>query len=85
VLFRNKELRRSMYFTCVEWNGGIYASPTIAGSRPGALIATTWASLMSFGQSGYLEAAQGIADMARVIKKGCVQGSSVTMLSLGFC
>ena len=39
--------------TCTtEWPGGIYASPTLAGSRPGANIAVTWAAMMSFGQDG---------------------------------
>jgi sphinganine-1-phosphate aldolase len=32
----------------------VYASPGIAGSRPGALIAGCWASLVSVGESGYL-------------------------------
>lgn len=72
VLFRNSDLRRSMYFVNVEWNGGIYASPTIAGSRPGALIATTWASLVSIGKNGYLSAAKEIGEMQKTIKKGFV-------------
>merc|ERR1711904_500049 len=59
-----------MYFVNVEWNGGIYASPTIAGSRPGALIATTWASLVSIGKNGYLEAAVSIGNMQKTIKQG---------------
>ena len=37
-----------------EWPGGIYASPTLAGSRPGANIAVTWAAMMSFGRDGAL-------------------------------
>ena len=52
VLFRNDQLRKSMYFITTEWPGGIYASPTIAGSRPGGLIAATWASLVSVGKNG---------------------------------
>ena len=52
VLFRNSDLRRSMYYVNVNWNGGIYASPTIAGIRPGALIAITWASLVSLVKQG---------------------------------
>ena len=39
--------------TCTtDWPGGIYASPTLAGSRPGANIAVTWAAMMSFGRDG---------------------------------
>jgi len=59
-----------MYYVNTEWNGGIYASPSIAGSRPGALIATTWASLMSMGRDGYLKAAIEIGNMQKTIKQG---------------
>lgn len=59
-----------MYYVNVEWNGGIYASPSIAGSRPGALIATTWASLVSMGRTGYMEAAKSIGEMQKIIKQG---------------
>ena len=76
VLFRDPELRKSMYFVNTEWNGGIYASPTVAGSRPGALIATTWASLMSMGKNGFSEAATEIGNMAKTIKKAYVFISS---------
>jgi hypothetical protein len=35
-----------------EWSGGLYVSPTIAGSRPGGLIAGAWAAMMSLGLEG---------------------------------
>lgn len=35
-----------------EWSGGLYVSPTIAGSRPGGLIAGAWAAMMSLGLNG---------------------------------
>ena len=54
VLFRNKELRRCAYFAYPKWTGGLYATPTIAGSRSGALLACAWASMVSLGEQGYL-------------------------------
>lgn len=45
----------SFYFfswTVTEWSGGLYVSPTIAGSRPGGVIAGAWAAMMSLGQQG---------------------------------
>ena len=39
-------------WTVTEWSGGLYVSPTIAGSRPGGLIAGAWAAMMSLGQEG---------------------------------
>lgn len=80
VLFRNQELRRHMYYVNVEWNGGIYASPTIAGSRPGALIATTWASLVSMGKQGYLEAAVAIGNMQKTIKQAIIDIDGVELV-----
>jgi len=55
VLFRNKQLRHHMYFSVPDWTGGLYATPSTAGSRPGSLIAATWASMMRLGEAGYLE------------------------------
>lgn len=70
VLYRGTELRSHQYFTATDWPGGIYFSPTFSGSRPGALIATAWASLVSMGEQGYLEATRRILETATTIKKG---------------
>ena len=35
VMFRKAEMRRFAIFSCSEWSGGVYASATYAGSRPG--------------------------------------------------
>lgn len=56
VLYRTSQLRTYQYYVCPDWAGGVYASPGLAGSRPGALIAGCWASMMSIGESGYVDA-----------------------------
>lgn len=56
VLYRSDEYRKYQYFISPDWSGGVYASPSIAGSRPGALIAGCWASLVKQGENGYLDA-----------------------------
>lgn len=53
VLFREAKLRHHMYFCYPDWTGGLYCTPTLAGSRPGASSAGCWASLMHIGESGY--------------------------------
>ena len=70
VLYRNPELRRYQYFTTTDWPGGLYFSPTFAGSRPGALSAVCWAALVSMGEAGYLEATRKILETADRIKSG---------------
>ncbi|XVE85366.1 hypothetical protein DITRI_Ditri17bG0085100 [Diplodiscus trichospermus] len=69
VLYRNHEIRKvNIFFT--EWSGGLYVSPTIAGSRPGGLIAGAWAAMMSLGQEGYLKNTRKIMEVSKMIQKG---------------
>ncbi len=70
VLYRTPELRRYQYFTATDWPGGLYLSPTLAGSRPGALSAVCWAALVAMGEEGYLEATRQILETAAEIKEG---------------
>jgi glutamate/tyrosine decarboxylase-like PLP-dependent enzyme len=70
VLYRTGELRRAQYFVTTDWSGGIYGSPTIAGSRNGALLAACWTALITFGESGYLEATRAILETAATIREG---------------
>jgi hypothetical protein len=41
-----------IHVAVTEWSGGLYVSPTIAGSRPGSLIAGAWAAMLSLGEEG---------------------------------
>lgn len=67
VLYRTEQLRTYQYFVSPDWSGGVYASPGIAGSRPGALIAGAWASLMTVGEAGYVEACVKIVGTTKKI------------------
>ena len=42
----------------------------ISGSRAGAIIAVCWATLMYFGEDGYVESTRKIISTARYIAKG---------------
>ncbi|MDX1413854.1 MAG: aminotransferase class V-fold PLP-dependent enzyme, partial [Candidatus Promineifilaceae bacterium] len=70
ILYRNPELRRYQYFVATDWPGGLYFSPTFAGSRPGALSACCWAAMIAMGEAGYLQATQEILETAAAIKEG---------------
>ncbi|KAI1266151.1 pyridoxal phosphate-dependent transferase [Xylariaceae sp. FL1019] len=67
VLYRSQELRTYQYFVTPDWSGGVYASPGIAGSRPGALIAGCWTSMMRVGEAGYLDACVKIVGCTKKI------------------
>jgi sphinganine-1-phosphate aldolase len=70
VLYRDTDLRHYQFFKTPDWPGGLYFSPTIAGSRPGGLSAACWASMVSMGEKGYLDGAKKIMAAADKIKKG---------------
>lgn len=65
LLYRTASLRTYQYFVSADWSGGVYASPGIAGSRPGSLIAACWASLMAQGENGYISACHSIIGAAK--------------------
>ncbi len=70
VLYRDPELRHYQFYKTTEWPGGLYFSPTFAGSRPGALSASCWAAMVSLGEKGYTDAARRIITTADKIKEG---------------
>ncbi|KAI8365363.1 sphingosine-1-phosphate lyase [Radiomyces spectabilis] len=70
VMYRDKVIRKYQYFLCADWTGGIYASPSVAGSRPGALIAGCWAALMKMGEDGYLDSCKKIVGARSKIEAG---------------
>ena len=70
VLYRGLELRHYQYYVTTDWPGGLYLTPTFAGSRPGGLSAACWAAMVAMGEQGYMEAAKRILETAAVIKSG---------------
>ncbi|KAI5625076.1 sphingosine-1-phosphate lyase 1 isoform X1, partial [Silurus asotus] len=70
VIYRDKLYRHYQYFVAPDWQGGIYASPSVAGSRPGGIIAACWATMMHMGESGYVEATKKVVQTARIIAAG---------------
>ncbi|XP_029926422.1 sphingosine-1-phosphate lyase 1 isoform X2 [Myripristis murdjan] len=68
ILYSDKKYRHYQYFVAPDWQGGIYASPSVAGSRPGGIIAACWATMMHMGENGYVEMTKKIISTARKIK-----------------
>jgi sphinganine-1-phosphate aldolase len=64
LAWRDQSYRQHQYYMLTDWKGGAYASPGLAGSRSGGLIAATWASMMRLGRQGYLERAKRVFDTA---------------------
>eukprot|EP00127_Corallochytrium_limacisporum_P004958 Clim_evm32s195 gene=Clim_evmTU32s195 len=70
LLWRDQSWRRYQYFVYADWTGGTYASPSMPGSRPGAIVASTWGALMYFGREGYVEATRKCVTARKKIESG---------------
>ncbi|MBM4314057.1 MAG: aspartate aminotransferase family protein [Deltaproteobacteria bacterium] len=70
VLYRRGELRRHQYFVHADWPGGVYATPSLSGARPGGSIASAWAILHYLGEEGFLR----LAKAAREATLGLMEG-----------
>jgi glutamate/tyrosine decarboxylase-like PLP-dependent enzyme len=60
IIFRDRDLRKYMFYVFTEWSGGIYAHPTMTGTRPGGSFAAAWAIMKHLGEEGYLRIAGSI-------------------------
>ena len=69
LMWRSRELRKYQYSICTDWEGGLYATPTISGSRNSACSVAAWATLVSIGKAGYAECAAKIKAGAQLIAK----------------
>lgn len=70
VMYRNGSYRRHQFFTWGGWNGGLYASPSFCGTRPGGAIAAAWAVMHHLGEAGYLARAKSVLESVDVMKAG---------------
>jgi sphinganine-1-phosphate aldolase len=68
ILYRGQDLRQFQYYATGDWMGGLYVTPTFAGSRPGGLSAACWAAMVSLGRQGYLDTTRSILETADWIK-----------------
>uniref|UniRef100_A0A0N5CD33 sphinganine-1-phosphate aldolase n=1 Tax=Strongyloides papillosus TaxID=174720 RepID=A0A0N5CD33_STREA len=69
VMYKKAEYLHKQYFSVTDWSGGIYATPTIAGSRCGSAIAVAWATLLFIGKEEYINRTRKIIDSCRKIAK----------------
>ena len=70
ILYRNRDLRRHQFHVYTDWPGGIYASPGMAGTRPGGPVAAAWAILNYLGEEGYLALTDTVMKTARKLQDG---------------
>jgi sphinganine-1-phosphate aldolase len=69
VMYREATLRRGQYYVYSQWPGGLYASPSVSGTRSGGAIAAAWAVMRFMGAQGYGDYARQTLDAARRIQE----------------
>jgi sphinganine-1-phosphate aldolase len=69
TLYKTRELRKYQFTAVSSWSGGLYISPSQAGSRSGGLIAQTWAAMMHIGHKGYVSAAESILNASISLRR----------------
>jgi len=62
LLYRDMSYLRHQFFILSDWCGGIYASPTVLGTRSAGPAAAAWAAIQSLGREGYLRIAARIME-----------------------
>jgi len=80
ILYRDKALRRHQLFAYTDWPGGIYASPTMGGTRPGGAIASAWAVMNYLGEEGYLRIADTVMQTVTRLREGVAAIDNVHVL-----
>ena len=69
IMYRSPKLRECQYYIASDWTGGMYGSPTLAGSRPGALVVGCWATLINIGKQGYTKFCYDIVLASMKVKR----------------
>ncbi|MBN1094102.1 aspartate aminotransferase family protein [Blastococcus sp. TML/M2B] len=64
------QYRTQWWFDDGAWGGGMYGSPTTAGTRPAPPIAGAWAALKHLGEEGFLRQARKVRDATRRLQAG---------------
>ncbi|MEZ4365594.1 MAG: aspartate aminotransferase family protein [Kofleriaceae bacterium] len=70
LLWRSMDAMKHQFFVSTDFPGGIYASPTMIGTRPGGPIAAAWAALRGMGEAGYLDLVGKSAEAADRLRAG---------------
>ena len=83
LVWRSIDQMRHQIFVETNFPGGIYASPTMIGTRPGGPIAAAWAALQTLGENGYMDLARATIDAADRFRAGIAKIPGLALLGSG--
>ena len=79
LLYGDRDLARLQPFVTTDWLGGLYGSPSMAGTRPGGPIAAGWAVLHHLGEDGYLRLADDAFRAATALRDAIDAGPGIAV------
>lgn len=83
LLYRSMNIMKFQFFVFTEWKGGgIYASPSFPGTRPGGPIAAAWATMKKLGEEGYLELTRKLIETREYLIKEIEKIPELELLAL---
>lgn len=80
IMYRSPEYRKYQYYISSDWVGGLYGSPTLAGSRPGALTVGAWATMIYLGEDGYKKEIKEILDTTQILRRAIEEISELELI-----
>jgi glutamate/tyrosine decarboxylase-like PLP-dependent enzyme len=83
LLWRSIDAMKYQIFVATDFPGGVYASPTMIGTRPGGPVAAAWAALHSLGEDGYLQLAEQAIAAADRLRAGIIGTPGVALVGDG--
>ncbi len=69
LLYRTRVLRKHQYYAFYNWNGGMYTSPNLSGSRYASATGANWVKMLSTGQEKYQKNANDIITTTSALRK----------------
>ena len=83
LLWRSIDQMRYQFFVATDFPGGIYASPTMLGTRPGGPVAAAWAAMQTLGVEGYLALTKQALDAADALRRGIALVPGLVLMGEG--
>lgn len=80
LLYNDSNIFKEHMFVKEDWTGGIYGTSNLTGSRSGAVIATTWATLMACGENYYKNEAKRIQKMVYKLKDAIIENNYLDVI-----
>lgn len=85
ILYRSMDWLKHQFFISTDWPGGIYASPSIPGTRAAGPIAAAWTGLQGMGVEGYLDLTKRALEATDKLKGGIARIDGLKVIGSEHC